>query len=901
MDLEQLEALAFGAFGAASGDRPAALATLLPGTAMHDYWRGVHLQHAGALDEVDAIVAAWRERHPDQDDLLVRLGRRQLLLRAGGDLAAHADEIRLKAGLSLDDQAEAQAEAHRWPTRLDPALVDGAALVREGLRRGLDLESLSDWALPDLVAAAAAGELEVTSRRHLVRRLPRANLPGVVALVADELDDPSSRGFGTLPIQRLLTIAQLAELGSLRPAVCEDEPWVEAVVTRLRPPDHVEWETDLGARRAYLDELERFVESLAPSFNGWKALVLQHQLDLDRRLGAYDRARLLRYLELPRQASYVEPAWLRRIPDSHFARPGDRATASTGLGLLDDEALLRDHLAHHLAREDESAFADRLRRDWLRAELATARLLAGDPDVARWTRMLPESELAALRDRVDIELSPRNPARFGAGDPVALEVLVKNVAALTVKVFRIDALAYFAARGEEVDTSVDLDGMVAGDERTLTFDAPPLQRIARRIELPGCARPGTYVVELIGNGRSSRALLRKGGLRHTVRTSVAGPTVRVYDDAGRPLVGARIWMGGREIAPREDGEISLPFSTQPGAVPVLLLHGEVAQRAVIDLPAERYTLTAGMHLERESLVPGHTARLLLRPTLEVAGAPAPLALVEDPRVEITVTDLAGTSSTKVEPVVLHDDAETVVSLRVPEDTLNVAVWLRGRVKVASTQQMVDLVDGAGGAHNLVHQGVHTEVIHLATTAGGHVLHVLGKNGEARPGRAVSFAFGHVAVTFEVHVTLGTDERGRIELGHLPGVMRVTATLPSGLRQAWTILPESIVPHLVHAEEGAAITLPAPPGIAAAGEDLAAVLSLTEQRGGAPARDVTAQVRLERRALVITGLAPGTYALSCRGLAGDGRHPPRRARVPGRGARSGRPRARSCSSCRHRCR
>src|SRR5262249_47617956 len=152
-------------------------------------------------------------------------------------------------------------------------------------------------------------------------------------------------------------------------------------------------------------------------------------------------------------------------------------SSSTGLDPVgDDEALVRDYLAHFLEREEVDEFAELLRRDWLRTEQATARLLAGDPDVARWTAALSESALAALRDRVDVELSPRSPARFGAEDPVALEVLVKNVPELVVKVFRIDALAYFAARGEEVDTSVDLDGMIAGDERTLRLDAPPIRR-----------------------------------------------------------------------------------------------------------------------------------------------------------------------------------------------------------------------------------------------------------------------------------------------------------------------------------------------------------------------------------------------------------------------------------------
>src|SRR4029077_16031894 len=74
MDLEILEALAL------SDDRSAALAQLLPGSEDHDYYRALAAQHRGALDEADAVLAAWPDRHghgPRYD----RLRLRQLLHR----------------------------------------------------------------------------------------------------------------------------------------------------------------------------------------------------------------------------------------------------------------------------------------------------------------------------------------------------------------------------------------------------------------------------------------------------------------------------------------------------------------------------------------------------------------------------------------------------------------------------------------------------------------------------------------------------------------------------------------------------------------------------------------------------------------------------------------------------
>lgn len=850
MELDLLEALAL------STDRPAALAALLPGTALHDYWRGVHLQHEGRLDEVDTLIEEWKARHPSDDEPLARLQRRQLLLRAGSDLAAHADAIRFEAGLSFDDQAEAQVAAQRYPTRLDPALLDPEALARDALGRATDLSHFTDWLLTNLVPDAA--ELDPPRRRDLLKRLPRANIPGVVELVALELDDPASRGLGALPITPLLTLEQLHQLANLRPALRQEPAWVQAMLLRLAPSAQIDSRTDLGARRAYLDALWSFVEPLSPSFNGLKAQVLHHRLDLDSRLGTFDRARFLRYLDLPRSTSYVNPAWLRSFPPDQLVNPSP--VSAPGLGALgDDEALVREHLHHFLATEGADAFADRLRRDWLDMELATARLLAGDPDTRRWIGMLPESVASALRERVDIELSPRNPPRWGAADPVSLEVIVKNVPELVIKVFRINALAYFLARGEEIDTSLDLDGMAASDERTIRLDAAPIQRTRLSIDLPGCARAGTYVVELIGNGKSSRALIRKGALRHTSRVGAAGVAIRVFDEAGRAVQGARVWTGGREHVAADDGEVRIPFSTQPGSRPMLLVHGDLAQRETLNHPAEQYNLWAGIHLERQALVAGKTARIVLRPMLTVGSSPAPVALLEEPRVEITVSDLSNVSSTKSEQVTLRDDAETVVEFRVPEDAAHIAVILRGRVRVASTQRTIDHEHGARSTINRLHVGPETELLHLATSETGHVLHLLGKCGEPRPGRAVSLSVKHAAVDFEVATTLSTDERGRIELGHLPGVERVTAG-----NETWNLWPDARLPPAFAAEAGATITLPAPPFLAP--HELAFAVSLSEIRGRVAVRDCTDRVRLDGRALVIGGLDAGQYALACRGLA-----------------------------------
>lgn len=857
LDIEQLEALAFW------DDRDAALAELVPGSVEQDYYRCVHLQLDGKLEEVDRVLGGWRKKHGHETELYQRLVHRQLLLRAGQDLASNATRLREETGAVLWHEAAAAAAAQRYPKRLDPALVSADAMLSRALQSAYDLSYVSDFGLTEV----ASDTLDANARRHLLQRVRRPGFPNIVRLVAEDLGESGSRGFGSLPAHTQLTLVELESLAVLRPELRQNLAWVNAVLTRLAPPAQADWQHDDEARRAHVARLWAFVEGLPPTFNGLKAHVLFHRLELDCRRGVFDRGLFLAYLDLPRRMPHVSTAWLQRFASEHQAQFGV-AFPGTGLDALQNDAdLVRRYLEHFLVSEDASAFAERFERAWLDEVLATTRLLNGDRDVEHWAGILGPSRVAALRERVEIDLAATNPRRIAREANVFLDVDIKNVPSLVVKVFRINTIAYFTGQNAaEVNTDIDLDGLVAHDELTLSFDTPPMRRVRRRIELPQCTRAGTYVVELIGNGKASRALLEKGTLLSTKRTSVAGLVLDVFDETGQHLSDAQVWFGGRSYDARADGSIVLPFSTRPGNVPILLVHGDVAVREVLSMPAEQYALAVGMHIEREALVAGKRATILVRPMLTVTGWPAPVALLEEPVLEITSTDLLGTPSRRSEPIVLHDDAESIVELQVPEDTVQLAITVRGKVRVVSTQSSQELSSGVTFSLNGIHQSMSIEAVHLASVAGGHVLHLLGKTGEARPNRALNVSLKHRVSNWELVTTLETDEQGRIELGALPGIERVTASSPTGARVFSLGLEDVPAPTVLHLLEGATLALPAPRQLGLDAEDrLPLWVSLVELRRNAPAFDLTHHVRYERSALVVSKLGAGEYLLTARGL------------------------------------
>ena len=855
MDIEQLEGLALG------DDRAAALAGLVAGTEEHDYWRAVHLQHVGALSEVDAVLARWRSRHGDTA-LRARLERRQLLLRAGGDLVAVADTLRDETGATLHHEPEIEAAAARHSSRFDNAVLDESKLLDLALSRGRGLDELTPAGLVRLVGRP----LDPHHTRLLLERLDRTGLAGLVALIAADLGEKSSKGFGTVAIHARLTAAELDELARLRPALRQHRAWVEARLTRLRPPIHVDWDLDLAARVAYLDELWTAVASLPPSFNSLKAHVLHHRLACDLRAGTFDRARLIAYLALPRRGTYVRVTWLEKLEHGIIAALDHDFSRVTGLtAVASDEALVRTYLAHFLRGEDGAAFADHVEASWLEQLRAETRLLAGDADVDRWSGVLGPAAVGALRDRVDLEFAPTNPRLFARDQRVALELDIKNAGSLRVRVFRVNVAAHFHARSLDVDTTLDLDGLAAGWEERRPWTAPALHRVRTRLELDACDRAGTYMVEVIAGGKASRALVRKGDLRYTPRPSPAGLALTILDEAGRHAPGASVWMGGREYRPRaEDGVITLPFSTRSGATPALIVDGDLAVVTTVHLPEESYDLDTAVLLDRQALVPGRDVVALVRADLTVGGAPTTVTLLEEPHVEITVTDRAGVPATRRQPLALVDGAESEVSIAVPENAASLQVVVTGRVRVVSRQDTQELRDEVAMSIGTMHAALATEALYLSRDADGFALAILGKSGEPRAGRAVSLRLRLRAVTYLWEVTLATDERGRIALGALPGVLGLSATTTTGLAVDFDLAPA--VPAfspVVLTREGDEIVVPvAVDDRGGDGPDWRVV----ESRGGVPAHDHAARARLDGAAgvLRIGGLPPGEHAVVVRG-------------------------------------
>ena len=750
-------------------DRRDVLQDLIPDTNDYFYYHCLHHQNQKQLAEADALLTAWRNKFGDTD-LVQRMLMRQMLLSYDANPDRSIDFLRNRLNLNFSHAPPSRDRAAQLKTSLDNEQLDVENRIRGILARDAALSQIEDRTLPSLLNR----KLSLKQLRALLGRLQRSDHENLVKRIAEELSLKDSKGFGWAGVHNRLTLKQLQELLKLRPNLIENSKFVRAYSARLTPRAGVSL-TDRMELRSYLGRLRSWSEKLPASQNSFKALVLGNLLRLDLAAGKFDQRLFLEYLALPRSAPYYNQKLLRNRPhlsQLNFSMNPDVALPPMG----NDTQLVQRYLEHFLkSAENVDAFAKYLDRDYLDRVLAETKILNGVGDKGTWYAKLSPTEQRALRERIEIRFAPHNPTHFESDDDVNLQVEVKNVDELIVRIYEINTAAYLRSNSRAINTDVDLDGLVANAQRILKFSQPAELRHIEKLEFPEMQGRGVWVVDLLGGGRRSRAMIRKGELIAVERLGDAGHVLRILDELGSPVPDAHIELGGRKYE-AVDGKILIPFAEKNTTRKVLLVDGEYASQHSLTHRAESYSLRAGFLLDRQSLVAGNQAQVAIHSQLTCNGTPISIQLLEEPSLSITATDADGIqTSQSIGGLDLEDGDELVHKFLVPQRLRSLQLQLTGKIYNQSKDVHQTVSVGHSIACNQIQGSSQIGDFYLQNTQQGFRLMALGRNGEPIARLPVSVRLKDRHFRSEQTFTLATNRQGIIALGELANIERFTTS------------------------------------------------------------------------------------------------------------------------------
>lgn len=843
---------------ALADDREKALKDLIPGSHDYFYYHVLHYQNTGRIAEAQAMLERWSSL-ADVPAVYQNLLARQKILSYASNPQEALEYLRLEMGLTLGHAPPQADQAKDLPTILDPSIHDPKRLLDAALVHDPSLSTVSEVGLLELLSR----ELPIDKLRIALQKLQRIDVPKLTALISKELRAADSPGWGSFPIHSQLTLEQRQQLARDIPQLLENDVFVRQYLLRLLPNDDVAPQ-NLKERRAHLQRLEDFTSTLPPSQNSLKGLVLYQRLMLDLTEEKFDRPRFERYLALPRNQFYCNPEFVRanrNVPMIDFGAQYDTETRLPPI--INDAELIRRYLEHFLQADDKiDRFAKWLDRGFLDRVLIETKILYGLGNSAEWYKKLNAADQKTLRDRIELKFAPISKSLYQPDEPVQLVLDVKNVPKLIIRLYQLNPRNIYRRQGKPVSSDIDLDGLVANAEQTIEYTVPSDRRHREVIDLPQCSGRGAWVIDLLGGGLRSRAMILKGQLRSTQTLTDAGHEFRIYDESGKPVPSATIEMGTRTFRPDEKGRILIPYSESNQVVSILLVDEAVATVERFIHRREEYRLELGLLVDPQNLISGAKGALIARPQLLCNGQPTAIKNLEDPILTIVTTDQDGTKSTLTIPnLSLKDEEDLFQQFLVPQRLRDVQITLSGKVLAVSRNTKEVISESKNLPVNDVSATAQLADFYLIHDADGYRLQVLGRNGERVAKLPVTVQLQTDSVSNDPSVLLATDADGQIRLGSLDHVKSFQASA-TGLANRSFPLRKSIsqwpAKHSVVA--GTPIDLPWSDDLDG---DLAlgTASTLLEVRGGHVYADLSTKLSLDHGRLKIAPLEPGLYYLT----------------------------------------
>ncbi len=854
LDIPTLEAVVL------ADDRAHALAGLVPDSDAQRFLTGLGLQATGDLPAVDRLIAAWRAQENGGGQLLERLAARQDVLWYDRDPAEGRKRLITRFSLAFDDTIPGAARA-ALSDHLDPAFLAWATL-REPFARGSEVAGQFTQA----GVRRLLGEVHEPERRHqLLLLLEQADTAPLAAAVLADLTERKGARFADLPCHRALTLAQLGELAVARPALRGSETFVAAWVAAERAAfatRRLRWDTAL--QRAWATRLAELSAPLPHHLGRLHQQALRAQLEAERALGVYDRAHLLAYLAVRPDESPVP----RTAAHGEGELPAEDVLRAAGIVPVSDADLLDDLLLQLLrTREDVKAVAPSIAEEWLERRYAEDRLLRGEPPEPG-AAALPASALEELRDRVDLAFAPANRAFYDGDDAVALDLDIKHVERLLVRIYRLDAAALLRG-GHEAGADLELAGLVPSAEREVVYAQAPLLRHREHLALPELAAPGQYVVDVVAGGRSLRTLITKGELVAVPSYDRDGQWLTLLDERGRTVADAQVRIKEQDFIAAADGRVRLPYGSGE-RVSALLRGAGRASRASVQMAREDYALRGQVLCARSQFVAGAEAALPIHVELLLGGRALPLATIEDARVELTWT-----CADKIERhdvrrnLRLADDADLVVRFAVPEELRDLRVALLGSVRRRSDGGMVPVSLEGRIALGAANDSDRLGNLHLLHDQDGWTALLLGRGGEPLADESALLELHSDLRQDALPVTLRSGAGGRIPLGQLAEVGAVgEGGLGAGrIGESWELIPAPPLPAAIAVRAAAPFSIV----VGAFAMDPAdPPWRLYQVAGAVRATDLSARLAYADGVLSCAGLGADDYLLTVRDRTGRAR-------------------------------
>lgn len=247
-----------------------------------------------------------------------------------------------------------------------------------------------------------------------------------------------------------------------------------------------------------------------------------------------------------------------------------------------------------------------------------------------------------IADKVILAFDESNKEVFDIPEEVVLKVTLKNIQQLHVKVFEFNTETYYKKNLKPFNTNVNLDGLEASEKLQFEYSHASNIKTRETFKFPQLNNKiGLFIVELIGNGVSARAVIKKGQLSLVHRSTIAGHLAYILDSNKEICRGDRTGVqfdGKFYQADKTTGRIFIPYGKTSQQDKIIMIHNDFAQLGEFLRKTESYSFDAEFFLNAESLLVGASASIVIKPHLMINDRPANLNMLKNTKVVVTTNN-----------------------------------------------------------------------------------------------------------------------------------------------------------------------------------------------------------------------------------------------------------------------
>ncbi len=841
-----------------SSNKEVPLKQLIPGTENYYYYHCLHLQNKGNFDEVEKHLTKWIKRYGYTLKVNEILNRQALLIYKQNPEKS-LERIKKVLGLRFNHQRVIADAKTEYPSVLNQNLISFETLKRRALSSSKNLSGISDRGLDFLDHS----KLNSTQLRHYLNRISNPDLPNLAELIIKDLNAKYSRGFGSLKIHNKLFLSQLDECLKLMPKLKNETKFVNQYLSKLIPSETIDWENIPEEKNIYLNRLLKYVRTLSPVHNSLKANVIYNKLEFDLTQGVYDNELFMEYIKLPKYASYANYKYYNNRQNRNYKANlnADYANKISLPRIKNDKKVVVAYLQHFFIEDENyNKYRDYIQDYFLKEVFAKTKILNGIGNQEKWYSYLTPEQYRLLKEKIEIDFLPTNKKLFTVDDEINLSLNIKNIQKLLVKIYQVNLENYYKINKKEPALDINLTGLKPNIERVVEYNEIDLKR-HREIfyfeELNN--KRGSFVIEFIGNGKSSRAIVNIGKLKYISKVTAAGHAFKIFNNKNNQIKDASILLNSHKYTANKNGTIYIPFTTYQKDETIIIYDGDFCSLDKFTHLKEKYSLAeSAIFVDRESLIKQKKAKVLIRPNLLIHNSKVPLSLLKEVKLIIKTTDRFGIDSIKtIDDFKLYSDKESVYEFMVPKDLMRVSFNLSAKIKNKSLNEDVNLnFNKSFVAINELDKEKNITQPLLKKDGKDYILSVLGKNGEPKVDYSIKITVEHKFIVSNKTNNLKTNKNGEINLGELKNIIMLTAYSEKFHSFTWNLSNDKIQQRkMINAIENQEITIP----YLRDSQNIShKEFSLIELKGGANFKNHLDKIEIENGFIKINNLKQGNY-------------------------------------------